>query len=44
MNFFSLLFSGAFIRFGGEYCYECLFKIPGANDLVPELVTKQEEG
>lgn len=36
-------FRGAFMRFGGEYCYECLFKVSGVNNMVPGLVIKQEE-
>lgn len=32
------------MKFIGEYCYECLFEVPGVNDMVPGLVIKQEEG
>lgn len=34
------------MKFIGEYCYECLFKVSGVNDndMVPGLVIKQEEG
>lgn len=44
--FFFFLFRGAFMNFVGEYCYECLFKVPGVNDndMVPGLVIRQEEG
>lgn len=43
-NTLFFFFRGAFMKFGGEYYYECLGKVPGVNDIVPGLVIKQEEG